>query len=415
MEIDMKFVIKIDKCITAAIICFFILLKPRYFDFISVLDNLFDMGIILITLSLFIIYYCSFTKKSKVINLVVIYHIYLILITLFNKGDIKSIIKDACIFIGLSILVDIMIKNRPCDLIKVLLAILEIEVIVNLLTIILVPEGLYETIYFKNNFFLGYDNQNINIVLPCLIFAYLHHAYTCSVFTRINLLFVIIVTGITEIMIWSGASLVILVIVNVVMLFNLYDNVRFFNAKNYLIINIEAFILMVLLKLQRIFEFLIVGILGKNLTLSGRIYIWDRTITLILQNPLFGYGVEYNEGRASKYALRTLYHTSSKLASFAGLHAHNRFLETTYRGGIILLVIYIFILFVAFKSLKRNEKTNCAKVIAIGLFAYLMGMLTEFYRLSYLFFPMMVIAERASVLDYKLNWSKINETNSKKV
>lgn len=29
----MKFVIKIDKCITAAIICFFILLKPRYFDF----------------------------------------------------------------------------------------------------------------------------------------------------------------------------------------------------------------------------------------------------------------------------------------------------------------------------------------------------------------------------------------------
>lgn len=40
----MKFVIKIDKCITAAIICFFILLKPRYFDFISVLDNLFDMG-----------------------------------------------------------------------------------------------------------------------------------------------------------------------------------------------------------------------------------------------------------------------------------------------------------------------------------------------------------------------------------
>ena len=125
--------------------------------------------------------------------------------------------------------------------------------------------------------------------------------------------------------------MVILVIVNVVMLFNLCDNVRFFNAKNYLIINIEAFILMVLLKLQRIFEFLIVGILGKNLTLSGRIYIWDRTITLILQNPLFGYGVEYNEGRASKYALRTLYHTSSKLASFAGLHAHNRFLETTYR------------------------------------------------------------------------------------
>ena len=110
-----------------------------------------------------------------------------------------------------------------------------------------------------------------------------------------------------------------------------------------------------------------------------------------------------------------MYHTSSKLASFAGLHAHNRFLETTYRGGIILLVIYIFILFVAFKSLKRTQKTNCAKVIAIGLFAYLMGMLTEFYRLSYLFFPMMVIAERASVLDYKLNWSKINETNSKKV
>ena len=49
-------------------------------------------------------------------------------------------------------------------------------------------------------------------------------------------------------------------------------------------------ILIVIFRIQNYFEFLIVDVLGEDLTMSYRIYIWDEVISYIMQKPFFGYG-----------------------------------------------------------------------------------------------------------------------------
>ena len=80
--------------------------------------------------------------------------------------------------------------------------------------------------------------------------------------------------------------------------------------------------------MQNLFAFLIEDILHKNLTLTGRTVIWDRTLELIGEKPILGHGVPFYEDRKLQYAIETKW-----INKAAGLHAHDRFLETLYRGG----------------------------------------------------------------------------------
>ena len=50
-------------------------------------------------------------------------------------------------------------------------------------------------------------------------------------------------------------------------------------------------------------------------------------------------------------------------------------------------------------NLMTNKKITVSKVITITLFAYLMGMVTEYYRYAYFFFPLMILSEKVGVID----------------
>ena len=73
------------------------------------------------------------------------------------------------------------------------------------------------------------------------------------------------------------------------------------------IISIVIFVSIVFLRLQEVFSYLIVNILGKDLTFTGRTVIWDYYINEIKNSWVIGYGVGYNP--------------------YKGLFAHNGFLD----------------------------------------------------------------------------------------
>lgn len=383
------------------LISFFFFLQPRWFYYIPFVNRVFRYTNILLC-GLLLLIYVADHHNSKIVNLTLIYHIYLTVVTILRKGDIGTAIIDSALFIGLTILTDLVIRTKPAFLYTKLMYLLDLEVIINLLTIILKPEGLYSTTYFRSNYFLGYDNQMINILIPTLLLAFLYYE---TGYRRSGLhLFIISSTVIASVvLVWSGASLVIMAIVFGLLMFKLKDNTRIFNMRNYLLVNVNLFFILVVFRLQELFEYLIVVVLQKNLTLSGRIYTWSRAIYFILKKPVFGYGIEDQTYRASKMALRQYFAVSARSSIFPGLHAHNRFLETAYRGGIILTIIYVVMLVIVVKNLMKNKELNSAKILAVFLFAYLTGMLTEFYRLSYMFFPMMVMAERIEIIENSIN------------
>ena len=118
----------------------------------------------------------------------------------------------------------------------------------------------------------------------------------------------------------------------------------------------------VVFRVQHIFTWLIEQILHKNLTLTGRTHIWNVAMALIQANPWLGYG-------------------KSSLLKFAftkyAIPAHNQFLDIGITCGIPGLLVYLIILYCAFRNLSKCKESPSGRVMACALLAYLVMSIAE--------------------------------------
>ena len=95
---------------------------------------------------------------------------------------------------------------------------------------------------------------------------------------------------------------------------------------------------------------------GKDLTFSGRVFVWSKTIAAILQKPILGHG--HIEGT---YYLRSLIGT---------VNPHNTILGALFYGGIVLTVLYLWFyveLFNRCSTLKHKDDIFLSQVFLIAL------------------------------------------------
>lgn len=387
-----------------AYVLFAIALQPAAFQHFGPLKKLFyalQIGMCLFVCVLELIEYANnrgFKSISRIAIALGFYYVYLLAVTILHHGLVEKIAMQAAHFVGFVLYLDLVLKNNPKEVFRSMLNILTFYVTVNFVITLVMPGGLYATDYFENNYLLGYDNQNINFMLPTLILVLLKNE--CDKPCRGQVVFTFTVVLATAIRIWSGMTLVVVVVTALfaIVIINgkgiLAKKVfsgSIFNFLNLLILNIGAFVGLVFFQVQNYFAFFIEDVLHKSLTLTGRTVIWERTIDLIAKQPLFGYGKEAYEFRAVKHGFFP--------DNPAGLHCHNRFLETMYMGGIVLTAIYGIILFYAAFCLQKIKHTKTAKILAFGLFIYMVGMLTEFYDYCLLFWGLLVMAENCKILE----------------
>lgn len=321
-----------------------------------------------------------------------IYYLILSAVTLIHAGSFRNVILQGIQFVGFAMYLEIMCEENPEELFCSVLNVLMIYVLINLFLIIVIPSGLYSTAYYDNNFLLGYDNQNINFMLPAMVLVLLKNLYYKKCKWQIVCIYGACLA--TSILIWSAATLIVVCTMSIFAFFCLRKkgfllnevlDGSFFNLTNGIMFNIILCIGLIFFQIQYYFEFLIDVVLKRSMTLTNRSIIWQRTIPLIKRKWIWGYGKEAYADRALKLGF--------KEKSTAGLHAHNRFMETWYRGGIVLEVVYIAMLFHVAKCLKPFKNTALAKILAFSIFIYMVGMLSEFYDYCIFFWGFMVIAE----------------------
>ena len=335
------------------------------------------------------------SPNSRIPYLVLLYYGYLMLATMLNGNIsvIKSVFFRGIQFASFALYVDLVLKNNPQALFTTGLNILTFYIFLNCICFFAFPNGLYSDVYFDNNYLLGYDNQNINFILPALILVLIKHQYYQK--CKLQILLTYAISLITIIKAWSGMSLVIVFGTSFFAFFFFKRksgfvathilNGHIFNLFNLFIINFISFLGLVFLHVEKWFAFIIEDILDKSITLTGRTLLWEKVKVFIARNPILGYGQEMPTERAAKFGYNRL--------SPAGLHAHNRFLEVMYSGGIILLCIYLYMIFYTIRRLDQVRNTFFGKILAFGIFIYLMGMLTENYPYCPFFWIFMVLAE----------------------
>ena len=356
-------------------IIFFVLLKPGSFSEYVAWKKI---GDIINIMRIFVCIWCLlyfFLKRVKVdqfISFVVLFYLSLLFSTFyFGQTYVNLLFEFTSILSWIILFKTNMFNNKKffINLENTFLFLLTI----NLITIILFPGGFYlNSSGYSSNYFLGYDNNLITYIFPALALSFTN-SYGETGKVGLKSIYLLIISLLSIILTWSATGVVAISIIT--FLFSIYTfKKKDFPINKYIIIVLSLFVCIVLLRIQNIFSFIIEGWLKKDLTFTGRTYIWDIFIKQIKQSLFIGHGiVDY------KYLIKSIN---------AG-HAHNYFLQILYQGGIVAFSMFLGFFFTSINKMKDCKQK---KYVGIIIFAYLISFIFEAYTLTNMFIIVLLIS-----------------------
>ncbi|GEB93260.1 O-antigen ligase family protein [Streptococcus thermophilus] len=350
---------------------YFIILIPFFkTDFLARFSHISQFFNLTKFASIIFIFLTIYKNKyiSKKMQVLILFSLTIIVPTFIYSGDNSAVFNYFLSFWCLSYLVDTLNKNRK--FLGTLLFIFEMYIYINFATMLIYPNGMYSTgtlltgIAYQN-WFLGFKNILICYFLPAYIVSYLYMNITGKKLRTIILSIIIFIST------FIAGSATTLIGLSILLIFSIFSflqrQYKIFNFKNYIIVTIVMFFGIVIFRLQDLFGFLIVDILNKDLTFTGRTKLWNITINAIKQKPFIGHGWQNTNIRHFMYGSSTI------------ITAHNQILEYLYLGGIVSLIILILLLIIVNKDLKKYYQDKNVQIISLGFLIYQILNLTEVY------------------------------------
>ena len=278
-------------------------------------------------------------------------------------------------------------QDNPKDLLKILTYIYITFILINNILVIIFPEGFYVANAYHHGHLLGDDNSIIYVALPGMIIASLYSIIKygkISKFTWFNIIFCELIF----IKLWA-ASAIISFAVFIFLVFLGNKNIKLSPMK--LFIALISFCLIIFIGFNTpVLVNFITNYLHKDISFSGRTYLWKYGFDLIKQKPIFGYGGYFVEGRSVLH--RRLY------------PVHTTYLQLLIDGGIILFSQFILIIFNTFKKLTKYKNYLCPHIISAGLIGIGISYTFEQAGLYHLMIIIPIAYNIEKIIVYENNW-----------
>ena len=360
---------------------FMALYKPAMFSQMPALHtfdtilNVFKIMVIAV-LGVWFVYF--YQKVSLFFVGIVFFEVWRVLATIYCGGDYTSLFLTILNALAICLVVEMGLKTDPDALLDGASFTLGLFVLINFVTIILFPQGMYEFNNYTQNYFLGYRNNSIMLFFPAIIFSIVRSLRKYNKLTLSS--FVITAVSFANVILaFSATSVIGMTVFILFLLLALINKMpKFLNIITYLAINITYFFGVIILRLQEAFAFIIVDMLGRDLTFTGRTKIWDGALAAFAKSPVFGVGEI--ESQASRDLI-------------GATHAHNYYLDLLYKSGLPGFLIFFAILIICGMALYRNRKNGKIPFVVSGAICAFMIMLqSEAYYNIYYFFSILTLA-----------------------
>lgn len=353
--------------------------KPQYFSATgSILSVIYNYYLYVAIVIVLILYVGDLVSKrempSPIMVLIVCYSIVLVMSSLLKNGYWMNALKEGVAYIALFALSEMLLKQSIEMFISVVSPILNLLVILNFVSMLIWPDGMYKTVlvsesiwYSKYNWILGYDNGFIFHFLPVLMLSFIKNVcIKKTIFSKISLLLMIGVCVLPIVIRQQAASIVgMAIFLGLIILVFMECMPKMITPRIYWGVYIAIFLCIVVFRLQDLFAVLIEDVLGKNLTFTGRTYIWDLSLEALMQSPIFGYGIE------------DIFITVERISVDS---PHNLFLWILYRGGLVQFLIFILLIQLVIKNLQNNREKLYVKITTIAVFSIFVVSLVEASR-----------------------------------
>ena len=339
----------------AGALLLFSFMQPEYFKMDAGVNNLFILGKCL-SATYLLLQWRMLRKHAKILLVSAAFVTLPVVSTIINRGDLANIvINSGTTFFGM--LASIWLLERWSEGLKAIFWIYFLCVVVNLVVMLVLPDGLYvqefESGDLVRKYLLGYPDAGALFYLPAAIFSAVIARDGNKAYQKWHLLAVGI--GVTSsIMSDSSASIVCLIALAAMMPFK-----RFGILEKYKYMPLVFVALLVVMKIQTLFDGIFQELFHKDAALSGRDEIWRLTTEMIMDNPLIGYGFSL----APKITLDT---------HMVVFHCHNLYLNIMYEGGVFAAMLFMAILWISHNRGFDGKGDDVGRYIASALSIFLL-------------------------------------------
>lgn len=376
------------------ILLIFPFFKPAYFSSIPATDNLYNICRLLsalISVAIFI-YYKG--KISEFLLMVILYRLVILIPTYMNDGDYETWFNRTAMVLVVCFIIERSIMNNVEKTLGALSILLTTLITINLLT--WSPDGLFlNPDTGISSLFLGIRTRLSDSIFPALAVSILYSYYTKKRIT-FSTVFLFVVSY-TTFLIESVATGLLGINMLIIFLF-LYRSklAHVFNIKVLAIIALALNILVVFFRVQNLFSFIIVDLLNKNLTLTGRTNIWDAAIEYIKSSLVLGYGEVIN-GAFAPFGWQLW-------------QGHSQIIQLLHDGGLIGLFIFLLMNYFVIKELVKYKKTRYSTVLSTTLFVIFVMMISEIYGYYPYYYVLLTIGANVGKVIAQDKMIKVNSS-----
>lgn len=310
-------------------------------------------------------------KMDKSLIYLILFLSIMLISSIINKNSVVSSIFSVVEILGICALVDYEIKVKDDKFLNTVIFVLGIYFLINFISIIMYPTGIYiNSTGYSKNWILGYKNAHIQYIFP-LNLAFFMKSLIKKNKISISCYILLILSIISSILVNNSTAIIGLFLILAFSVF-VNSNSRIINPKYMLLIPVILFFLIVIFRVQNIFGFIFVDLLDRDITLTGRIYIWDGVIKAISSRRIIGYGIT-----------PFVFITKSSLSIYS---THSLILDIVYRTGFLGVLVFILYLKESLKNVFKFKNNKIIKLIIVFLFSMGIMTLTEAYPYVYIFY-----------------------------
>lgn len=358
-------------------IVFFLLLFPFFKNsgfesvpFLAVFCNL------LLVVEFFLFLFIEFKLKefNKFIKLLCVYGLWAFIISPILGGHTSDSFFYLISMFGIIFFADIALKVNFKKAIKNFSFSFNFMILLNALSLLLFKNGFPSSLDIGEVYLFGLRTGFSLVIIPAVIFNLINAYVNYDNKINFSLICCLIFSFFTLIYKWVATGLIELILI--ILLYVLIPK----NLKKRLVDNIEkVFLLIFIFNISMTFlgnslNFVsnIAGLMNKDVTLSGRTYIWEKSVEKISENPVFGYGLD------STVDIFGIYKPS-----------HNQWMHIALSSGLVGMFLLFYIFYKSCKILSKQEDFTMKYILSVAIISISIGCITEiqiYFPFIYLMF-----------------------------
>ncbi len=364
-----------------------LLFKPGFVSVMpefSYLDSFINIArlflIAFVVLSLFVERVLRLDDTLKVLLLVLLGEAWKIISTFLNGNGMDGW-GTMLNTIGQALFVYTAIRTDSKAFFQGTSAVLGCYVLLNLLSILVFPNGMYTTSVYTQNYFLSYRTAWLPVYFTTAAVVLIHAVEYPGQYSMQWAILVVASMFLSLLIVWSATGLVTLSLAAAACaLWVFHKQSKAISMRMLILVEGVLFFGLILFQIQETFSFLLVDVLQKDITLTARIRIWNNALQLIREHFWIGMGdMSVEQTRA--------------VLGWGASHAHNYYLNTQMHYGLVGIANWLLMLHYSTRKMQKNRRQPYVYVLTAVYLAMLTAFQVEAYMsIGYYLYPIYLIS-----------------------